>query len=54
MNTEYDEEELYYGKGYLNGTGRIYGSTKALTIKVKDGSTAKRELRLNIPLSDVA
>lgn len=52
LNTEYDEEELYYGKGFLNGTGRIYGPTKALTIKV-DGKTA-RGTSLNIPLSDVA
>jgi hypothetical protein len=52
LNTEYDPEELYYGKGFLNGTGRIYGPTKALTIKV-DGSTA-RGTSLNIPLSDVA
>ncbi len=52
LNTEYDEDELYYGKGFLNGTGRIYGSTKALTIKV-DGKTAKGT-SLSIPLSDVA
>ncbi|MFS4492283.1 translocation/assembly module TamB domain-containing protein [Maribacter sp. 2308TA10-17] len=52
LNTEYDEEELYYGKGFLKGSGRIYGPTKALTIKVK-GETA-RGTSLNIPLSDVA
>ncbi len=52
LNTQYDEEELYYGKGFLNGTGRIYGPTKALTIKV-EGETA-RGTSLNIPLSDVA
>ncbi len=52
LNTEYDEEELYYGKGFLNGTGRIFGSTKALTITV-DGATA-RGTKINIPLSDVA
>ncbi|MFK7812442.1 MAG: translocation/assembly module TamB domain-containing protein [Maribacter sp.] len=52
LNTAYDEEELYYGKGFLNGTGRIFGPTKALTIKV-DGRTA-RGTSLNIPLSDVA
>ena len=52
LNTEYDEEELYYGKGFLNGTGRIFGPTKALTIKV-DGKTA-RGTSINIPLSDVA
>ncbi|MEH6679277.1 MAG: translocation/assembly module TamB domain-containing protein [Sediminicola sp.] len=52
LNTEYDESNLYYGTGYLNGTGRIYGSTNALTIKV-DGSTA-RGTSLKIPLNDVA
>lgn len=52
LNTEYDEEELYYGAGYLNGTGRIFGPTTALTITV-DGETA-RGTSLKIPLSDVA
>jgi len=52
LNTEFDEEELYYGKGFLNGTGRIFGPTKALTIKV-DGETALGT-SINIPLSDVA
>lgn len=52
LNTEYDEEELYYGKGFLKGTGRIFGPTKALTIQV-EGETA-RGTSLNIPLSDVA
>ena len=51
LNTPFEEEVLYYGTGYLNGTGKIYGSTKALTIKVK-GSTA-RGTSLKIPLSDV-
>jgi hypothetical protein len=52
LNTEFDEEELYYGTGFLNGTGRIYGPTRALTIQV-DGQTA-RGTSLKIPLSDVA
>jgi hypothetical protein len=52
LNTEFDEDELYFGTGFLNGTGRIYGPTKALTIKV-DGETA-RGTSINIPLSDVA
>ena len=52
LNTAYDEESLYYGTGFLNGTGRIFGSTKALTIRV-DGSTAEGT-SLKIPLSDVA
>ncbi len=52
LNTAYDEEELYYGTGFLNGTGRIFGSTKALTIRV-EGKTS-RGTSINIPLSDVA
>lgn len=52
LNTEFDEEELYHGAGFLNGTGRIFGPTTALTITV-DGETA-RGTTLKIPLSDVA
>nr|WP_245233015.1 translocation/assembly module TamB domain-containing protein [Maribacter forsetii] len=52
LNTEFKEGELYYGDGYLNGTGRIYGPTTALNITV-DGATAKGT-SLKIPLSDVA
>ena len=52
LNTEFDEEQLYYGAGYLNGKGRIFGPTKALTITV-DGKTAPGT-SLKIPLSDVA
>lgn len=51
LNTEYDEESLYYGKGFINGTGSIYGPTDALTIAV-DATTA-RGTSLKIPLSDV-
>lgn len=52
LNTEFEEEVLYYGAGYLNGKGKIFGPTKALTITV-DGSTAKGT-SLKIPISDVA
>ena len=52
LNTEFKEGDLYYGTGYLNGTGRIFGPTNALNITV-DGSTA-RGTSLKIPLSDVA
>ena len=50
LNTHFKEEVLYYGTGYLNGTGRIFGPTNALTITV-DGATA-RGTSLKIPLSD--
>ena len=51
LNTEFDEESLYYGTGFINGTGSIYGPTDALTISV-DANTAKGT-SLKIPLSDV-
>ncbi|MEZ4971049.1 MAG: translocation/assembly module TamB domain-containing protein [Flavobacteriaceae bacterium] len=51
LNTPFKEEVLYYGTGYLNGTGRIFGPTNALTINV-DGETA-RGTSLKIPISDV-
>lgn len=52
LDTPFEEEVLYYGTGFLNGSGRIFGSTKALTINV-DGKTAEGT-SLKIPLSDVA
>ncbi len=52
LDTEFDEDQLFYGAGYLNGTGRIYGPTTALNIDVI-GATAKGT-SLKIPLSDVA
>lgn len=52
LNTEFKEGDLYYGTGYLNGNGRIFGPTTALNITV-DGATA-RGTSLKIPLSDVA
>ncbi len=52
LNTEFDEKQLYYGTGFLNGKGKIFGPTKALTITV-DGKTAPGT-SLKIPLSDVA
>lgn len=52
LNTDFKEGVLYYGTGYLNGKGRIFGPTKALNIKV-EGETA-RGTSLKIPLSDVA
>ena len=52
LNTDYDEEELYYGTAFAVGTGRIYGPTTALNIEF-DGSTGKNT-SLKIPISDVA
>ncbi len=52
LDTEFEEEVLYYGTGFVNGTGKIYGPTQALTITF-DGATA-RGTSLKIPISDVA
>jgi hypothetical protein len=52
LNTGFEEEVLYYGDGFVNGEGHIYGPTKALTITF-DGSTAEGT-SLKIPISDVA
>ena len=51
LNTEYDEEALYYGTGFVNGKGSIFGPTTALNIEF-EGATA-RGTSLKIPLSDV-
>lgn len=52
LDTAFEEEALYYGTGFFNGTGRIYGPTTALTIEVA-GATARGTF-LKIPISDVA
>ncbi|PCJ92315.1 MAG: DUF490 domain-containing protein [Flavobacteriaceae bacterium] len=52
LDTAFEEETLYYGTGFFNGTGRIFGPTTALTIEVA-GATA-RGTALKIPISDVA
>ena len=51
LNTEFDEDELYYGTGFVSGTGRIFGPSNALNINF-EGSTA-RGTSLKIPISDV-
>lgn len=51
LNTPYEEEVLYYGTGFVNGTGQIFGPTKALTITF-EGETDQGS-SLKIPLSDV-
>ena len=51
LDTEFDEEALYYGTGFVNGTGSITGPTNALNITF-DGSTAPGT-SLKIPLSDL-
>ncbi|MEJ2162419.1 MAG: translocation/assembly module TamB [Robiginitalea sp.] len=52
LNTEFDEDELYYGTAFVNGTGRIFGPTTGLNIKFDGSSAAGTSLK--IPISDVA
>lgn len=51
LDTEFDEEALYYGSGFVTGTGRVFGSTNALNIEF-EGATASGT-SLKIPLSDI-
>jgi hypothetical protein len=51
LDTEYDEEELYYGTAFVNGKADIIGPTDALKI-VFNGSTAEGTV-FKIPLSDL-
>ena len=51
LNTDFDEEALYYGTGFANGKGSIFGPTTGLNIEF-EGSTAEGT-SLKIPLSDV-
>lgn len=51
LNTPYDPEFLYYGDGFLNGTGHIYGPTESLNIDVIGATGAGTSLK--IPLQDV-
>lgn len=51
LNTEYDEEELYYGTSFVNGKADIIGPTDALKIEF-NGSTAEGTV-FKIPLSDL-
>lgn len=51
LNSEETETSLYYGTGFLNGTGSIVGSTEKLVIDVQ-GSTNEGTYFV-IPISDV-
>ncbi len=50
LNTEADEDELYYGTAFVNGKADISGPTDGLKIEF-NGSTAKGTV-FKIPLSD--
>ncbi len=51
LDTEYDEEELYYGTAFVTGKADIIGPTDALKIEF-NGSTAQGTV-FKIPLSDL-
>lgn len=51
LNTDFTEDALYYGQGFINGTGRIEGPSDALNIKVN--ALAARGTSLKIPLRDI-
>ncbi len=51
LNTEKDEESLYYGQGYIDGEGKIYGYTDNLKIDVR-GKTNPGTYFV-VPLSDI-
>ncbi|WP_431134200.1 translocation/assembly module TamB domain-containing protein [Psychroserpens mesophilus] len=51
LDTEYDEEELYYGTAFVDGQADIIGPTDALKIEF-NGNTAQGTV-FKIPLSDL-
>ncbi|MGC1473474.1 MAG: translocation/assembly module TamB domain-containing protein [Psychroserpens sp.] len=51
LNTDFDEEELYYGTAFVDGKAEISGPTEALKIEF-NGSTAQGTV-FKIPLSDL-
>ncbi len=50
LDTDYDEESLYYGTAFISGNASIKGPTEALVIDVKAKSMPNTVF--NIPLSD--
>ncbi|MHA6280420.1 translocation/assembly module TamB domain-containing protein [Salinimicrobium sp. CAU 1759] len=50
LDTEYDEEALYYGTGFIGGNASIYGPTSELVIDVI--GTTRRGTVFKIPIND--
>ena len=48
IKTSYDDNDFYYGTGYLNGSAKFYGPGKDLDINIS-GSTNK-ETKITIPI----
>ncbi|WP_340077533.1 translocation/assembly module TamB domain-containing protein [Leptobacterium sp. I13] len=51
LNTEYDEDALYYGTGFISGEATISGFTNALNINV--AARTEKGTSFKIPISDV-
>ncbi|NER14011.1 translocation/assembly module TamB [Leptobacterium flavescens] len=51
LDTEFSEDELYYGTGFISGEADIFGLTDALTIKVN--ARTEEGTSFKIPISDV-
>ncbi|MCB0375425.1 MAG: translocation/assembly module TamB, partial [Sinomicrobium sp.] len=51
LNTKESEDALYYGTGFMNGTGDIFGYTDQLNIRVNAATAAGTSLK--IPISEV-
>jgi len=51
LNTQQAPDQLYYGLGFLKGSGRIWGPTEQLSISLK-GATGE-QTSIKIPVSDV-
>ncbi|WAC02808.1 translocation/assembly module TamB [Lacinutrix neustonica] len=51
LDTKFTEESLYYGKGFIGGTAKIFGPTQALRISAE--AETKKGTTFFIPLSDV-
>lgn len=50
LDTEYDEESLYYGTAFIDGTASITGPTDELEINVN--ATSQPNTTFNVPISD--
>ncbi|UOB17158.1 translocation/assembly module TamB domain-containing protein [Abyssalbus ytuae] len=51
LDTNENDNDLYYGSGFISGNSRIYGLTDELTIDVQ--GTTERGTSLKIPVNDV-
>jgi len=50
LDTDYTEDAIYYGRGFISGNAQIFGATEELTIKVEAKTEAGTVF--NIPLNE--